>query len=217
MLKCPVTYRDSRGEVETVLEIEGRTIRMELRGTAFAGDDFDQLEPVDALPDDVGKHFVFASGALCGCRLEWAMPVAILVGGQEVEGRLRAELDLGAPRPDGGIAHEHLLLRLEGLGGTSSSESPAGWFEDALAGLQRLLPNGAMLKICFSCAHSDYSPAGHSLWGGLACFRDNKSGYAAVRSKEEIFRVWPSLTEFVAETHVCPEFEVRIVGTGYRG
>jgi hypothetical protein len=55
------------------------------------------------------------------------------------------------------------------------------------------------------------------LWGTLACFRDNKSGYGAVRSKDDVFDGWPTLTEYVAETHVCSEFAVRVAGTGYRG
>ena len=58
---------------------------------------------------------------------------------------------------------------------------------------------------------------GHDLFGGLACFRDNKSGYRAVRSEGDSFRIWATVTEFVQETYLCPEFERRLPGTGYRG
>jgi hypothetical protein len=62
-----------------------------------------------------------------------------------------------------------------------------------------------------------YSPYGHGLFGGLACFRGNKAGYRAVTGKDDLFAVWDTMTEFVQETHLCPEFERRVPGTGYRG
>jgi hypothetical protein len=98
-----------------------------------------------------------------------------------------------------------------------SSGTSCGCFRDELLDLQKQLPPDTYLKTCINCAFSDYSPAGHGCFGGLACFRDNKAGYAAVASKWDLFRIWNSMTEFVQETHVCPEFERRRPNTGYRG
>ena len=55
------------------------------------------------------------------------------------------------------------------------------------------------------------------LFGGLACFRDNKTAYLGVQSKADLFRIWGTMTEFVRETYVCPEFARRQPGAGYRG
>jgi hypothetical protein len=98
-----------------------------------------------------------------------------------------------------------------------SSAALSGWFEDELLDLQRQLPDGMLMKACINCAFSDYSPYGHALFGGLACFRGNKDGYGAVKGKSDIFRIWDTMTEFVQETYLCPEFKKRLPGTGYRG
>jgi hypothetical protein len=71
--------------------------------------------------------------------------------------------------------------------------------------------------MCFGCGLSDYSPLGHPLFGGLSCFRDNEIGYRSVRTKADLFRIWETRTELVQETHLCPRFERRKPGTGYRG
>jgi hypothetical protein len=73
------------------------------------------------------------------------------------------------------------------------------------------------LKACINCAFSDYSPCGHGLFGGLACFRDNKQAYLSVQTKRDLFEIWSTMTEFVQETFLCSEFERRAPGAGYRG
>jgi Family of unknown function (DUF6304) len=217
MASWPATYRDRVGEVQSDIEVDGTALRIELRGVRFAGNDFDALEPERPLSDGDREQFTLVVGALCSCELTWRMQVEFLVNGQAHPAWLEARLELGAPKANGGITHEHLRLRLVTVDNEYLSREDAGWFEDALADIQRALPQGVVLKVCFGCAYSDYSPYGHGLWGTLACFRGNKSGYATVRSKSDVFRVWPTLTEYVAETHVCSEFAPRVAGTGYRG
>jgi len=217
MASWPATYRDRAGTVQSHVEIDGRALRIELRGVPFTGQDFDGLEPERPLSDVEREPFTLAAGALCSCELAWRMQIAVLVNGQEHPAWLEARLELGAPHSNGGITHEHLHLRLEIADHEYLSRTDAGWFEDALADIQRDLPKGVVLKTCFGCAYSDYSPYGHGLWGNLACFRGNKAGYAAVRSKADVFGVWDTLSEYVSETHVCAEFAPRVSGTGYRG
>jgi hypothetical protein len=133
-----------------------------------------------------------------------------------VHGLLLAHLELGEPRANGSLDRELLALRLSVDGRQYCSSGRSGWFEDELIDIQRQLPEGTFLKACITCAFSDYSPAGHGLFGGLACFRDNKIGYKLVKSKSDLFRIWDTKSEFVQETYVCPEFERRAPHAGYR-
>jgi hypothetical protein len=38
-----------------------------------------------------------------------------------------------------------------------------------------------------------------------------------VKTKHDLFRAWGTMTAFVQETFLCPEFERRSPDTGYRG
>ena len=111
----------------------------------------------------------------------------------------------------------NLILELRLGGRAFRSCGRSGWFEDEMLDVQNQLLPGAHLRACITCAYSDYGPVGHGLFGGLACFRDHKAEYRAVRSKADLFRIWGTMTGFVQETYLCPQFERRQPGTGYRG
>jgi hypothetical protein len=49
----------------------------------------------------------------------------------------------------------------------------------------------------------------------MSCHRDAKDQYLAVRSKADYWYV--PVTEGVMETYLCPEYQRRVRGTGYRG
>ena len=88
--------------------------------------------------------------------------------------------------------------------------------------IQAKLPDGVFMKACINCAFSDYSPYGHGLFGNMICFRANKAGYLALPSGEDFekdayFAVLETVSEMVQETHLCPEFQRRAPGMGYRG
>ena len=51
----------------------------------------------------------------------------------------------------------------------------------------------------------------------MLCYRDNREEYLAVKSKREYMNMKGRPTEQVQETYLCPEFQRRIAGTGYRG
>ena len=67
---------------------------------------------------------------------------------------------------------------------------------------------------CFTCLYSDYSPAGHGLLG-MRCHRNAKEQYLAVRAKVDYWSV--PVAEDVMESYLCPKYERRVPGTGYRG
>ena len=215
----PARYQGAQGEEQTLIENDGKQLRMVVRGVEFAGTDFDSLEPALDPADLRLASFTLMGGSLCACHLEWVMPLPVIVGQELLEGQLQAYLELGHPRPGNrGIDRETLRLCFS-FGGASywSKGESLGSFEDGLRDIQQALPEGAYLKACISCAFSDYSPAGNGLFGCLACFRGNKAGYRQVKGKHDLFAIWDTMTEYVQETYLCPEFEHRRPGTGYRG
>ena len=189
---------------------------MTVRGFIFQGSDFDSLEPADPERDDLSS-FTLNAGQLCGCAIDAEIPVAVVTPGDRVEASLLMHLELGKPAASGGIDREELKLRLKLGDRTLASKGTSGWFEDEMLDLQSQMPPDSYIKACINCAFSDYSPAGHGLFGWLACFRDNKQAYLAVRSKSQLFRIWDTMTELVQETYLCPEFRRRAPGAGYRG
>lgn len=213
----PTTYRDRLGPVTTSIHDDGGSLHIMLRGVAFSGPDFDALSPERPLSEDERGLFVLSHDDLCACSLSWSMPLTILANGDDLAAELHAELELGDPTAGGGITAERLTLRLVSAVGEFVSRGLSGWFEGELLEIQAQLPPGCALKSCMTCAHSDYSPYGHGLWGSMACFRDNKEAYGKVRSKSDLFAIWDEMTAYVPETFLCPEFCLRRAGTGYRG
>lgn len=220
----PALYRDVRAEERTVIENDGKQLRMVVRGVEFVGDDFDGLKPALDLTDPRLESFTIYHMDLCGCYLECTIPVPVSSSADIVDGQLLVQLELGFPRPGGnkGIDREVLKLRLSVGDATLWSQGKSGWFEDELLDIQRALPEAMYMKACINCAFSDYSPVGNGLFGCMACFRDNKEAYLRVANKRPFdkvafFQIWATRTEFVQETYLCPEFERRQPGSGYRG
>jgi len=213
----PTIFRDNYGEASTIIHNDGRTLSMTIRGVTFHGDDFDSFEPTEGTDPNAQNQFVFQCGCLCSCEVETQIPIVIQIGDVTTTELLTVHLELGGPAPNGGIDREVLTLAVRRNGQVVTAQKGFGWFEDALLDIQQQLPSDTFMKSCINCAFSDYSPAGHGLFGGLACFRDNKEGYMTVSSKAGLFSIWDTMTEFVQETFLCPEFERRRKGTGYRG
>jgi Family of unknown function (DUF6304) len=213
----PARYKDRFGEESTTILNDGETLTMVVRGIRFRGTDFDSFEPQDVSDPAQLSSFTFLHGSLCYCVIGADIPVPVVTPTGIVDGLLTFELELGEPLPTGQMDHERLKLGLTFSGQNFSSDGKTGWFEGEMLDLQGKLPPGTFMKACINCAFSDYSPYGHGLFGGLACFRGNKEGYRAVSGKDDLFDVWDTMTEFVQETHLCPEFERRVPGTGYRG
>lgn len=213
----PAVYTDARGVESTSITNDGETLRLLLRGVSFVGPDFDALEPEPGDLDRAQARFTLAQGCLHACVLEWTMPMLVVHQERAVECPLRARLELGYPHPDGGNASEALLLELTTPSGRLRSAGRSGWFEDELLDLARQLPPGDSIRACITCAFSDYSPYGHGLFGGLACFRDAKEAYRRVTGKQQLFDVWDLMTDFVQETYLCDQYQTRKPGAGYRG
>ncbi|MGW1213942.1 DUF6304 family protein [Streptomyces sp. NPDC002499] len=217
----PGRYTDRHGSEDIVFESDGRdVIRTTIRGVLFESDSVADLGALSGEPPE--QAFSFLDGGLCECLLEWEVPMPVEVRGSGVRPAvLHCSLRLGAPAgPGKGLDAETLTTTLRLDGHEYRNANGQDDFEDALHEVQRQLPRAARLKACVSCAWSDYHPVGHSLMGGLACFRDVKDLYRLVDGKHGphgILTVWQSRTEFVQETWLCGEFEHRTGDRGYRG
>ena len=212
----PAIYRDQSGEEKTIIDNDGKQLKMTVHQVTFIGTDFDSLEPVIPLNHPSLQQFSLAHGALCNCEIECDMPIR-MGGGTVPHGNLHVHLKLGPLQPKGSIKYEKLHLRLDYGKQKYFSCGEHGWFDDEMAEIEQNLPDSIYMQCCYSCAFSDYHPAGYGLFGSLFCFRDNKEGYLQVKDKFDLMRIWDTGTEFVQETDLCAAFEKRKSGTGYRG
>ena len=209
-------YEDSAGResIQILNDSEGLSTR--IRGVEFGGPSFDLLEPAGEYDPSALSSFTLHNGELCSCRFEITFSAQLTSEDQTKDAKIYAQLQLTDPTHYGTI-DTNLQLQLLADDLRVNSRGISGTFEDELLDLQAKLSKGTYLKTCVTCAFSDYHPGGWSFFGSLACFRDNKEGYAAVRGKYDLFSVWSSMTEYVPETYLCPEFARRVPGTGYRG
>jgi Family of unknown function (DUF6304) len=215
-------YKDRFGEEATSILNDCEKLTMVVRGIRFQGTDFDSFEPQDGADSAQLSSFTFLHGSLCFCVIEANIPIPVVTPTGIVDGLLTFELELGEPLPTGQMDRERLKLALAVNGQNYSSEGKTGWFEGEMVDLLGMLPPGTYMRACINCAFSDYSPYGHGLFGNLICFRANKVGYLALPSgqdfcKDAYFAVMDTVSEMVQETYLCPEFERRAPGTGYRG
>lgn len=218
----PARYTDRSGTERVMILDDGDSLSMVVRGVRFRGTDFDCFKP-QGVPDSAQwALFTFLHGRLCFCVIEADIALPVMTPTGAVDGLLTFKLELGDPLPTGQMDPGRLTLRLEVDGRAHASGGKTGWFEGEMLDLQRQLPSGTFMKACINCAFSDYSPYGHGLFGNMICFRANKAGYLALPtgegfSKDDYFDVMDTVSEMVQETHLCPEFERRRPGTGYRG
>ena len=217
MISCPARYSDERGAEETAILNDGETLRLPLRGIEFVGRDFDSLAPPGNAAPEALRRFSLHQGCLCSCRIECEIPVPIHDRGREAEGTLHVELLLGDPASDGGLDREELRISLLYGDRRFAGSGYSGWFEDELLEIQAQLPEGVFIRACINCMYSDYSPYGHGLFGWMMCFRNLKDAYREVAGKQTFWAIHGRHDRLVQETYLCPEFERRAPGTGYRG
>lgn len=199
----PSTRRSPPGQA-------GFELHTVIRGVPFWGYDFDGLSADDAaaasnagLADDL-----FGRDAP-PCVLSGDLPCVIERQGRRMGTTISFSLDVG-PVSDPNAK----ILRLSTTFEDRTYEVADEWFEDGLQRLEGELPEGLTLVCCVTCLFSDYSPGGPGLLG-MFCHRGAKEQYLAVQSKHDYWYV--PRTEEVMETHLCPEYERRVQGTGYRG
>lgn len=197
--------------------VMGYEIETMIRGVAFWGYAFDDLEPRHAdQAAAAGLPVSRLSGELADSVIKGDLPCTVEVDGERVPSVVTFTLalqsaDRGPERQLPSPKNLHLALTVGG----QRFDVDDNWFEDGVLRLDRAIHDaGASLTCCVTCLYSDYSPAGQGL-AGMRCHRSAKEQYLAVRSKRDYWSV--PVTEDVLETYLCPEYERRIPGTGYRG
>lgn len=222
-LSFPGTYEDERG-VELIQwrlgpsEPGGRTggfeVSTRIRGLGLRGGDFDGLALDDRAADSQGL-VMDRYGDLTGCVLTGDVPCILATSSGRTDVTVRFTLDLrGGDQAPGGSSAPSLGLSVDLASTTFHTTLREAYFEDGLLGLEAGLPEPTRLVCCLTCQYSDYSPGGNGLTG-MRCHRDAKEQYLAVRSKGDYWDV--PVTESVPEFYLCPEYEPRVAGTGYRG
>lgn len=212
-------YTDQLGSEKIEIANDGETLRTTIRGFEFRGHSFDGLEPIDVAHAVASNLFIVnpCGNDLCGCQLTARIPIILVQHEQQLEGSLDMELRLGMPTSNGGIDDETLRLTLHYSHQVIESAGHIGFFEDHLLDIQGKLDEGVRLKCCFGCQFGDYGVAGNGLFGGLLCFKNIKDSYQNMRTKNDYLQFIRNYDRAVQETYVCPDFEPRKPGTGYRG
>jgi hypothetical protein len=219
MQVLPAKYKDESGEYETVIRNDGKTLRMIVRGIEFLGGSFDDFRVKEDLSKEHLDSFTLDKyGELSDCVIECTIPVLIISDQNESEATLLVKLEFGKVGERGWKDEGDLTLVLEYEDFKfQSKRKEIGWLEDSLEEIKKQLPEGHSFKNCFGCAFSDYSVYGHSFFGDMLCFRNKKQEYKAVQGKEDFIKIADGSEERFQETYLCPEFEIRKSGTGYRG
>jgi hypothetical protein len=218
----PGTYRDHRGAEAIAVENDGKRLRTTIRGVEFTGRAPDALEPsIDPSSAELSQFTLNRwspeAPELCGCVIDYNVPIPMISGDQPVEAILQVHMQLGEPGGNGFPEPQSLRITLAFRGQVYRGTGTGGDFESELVEIQQALPADLSMKACITCAFSDYSVYGKSTFGDMQCYRDNKEVYLAVGTKREYMEIMGSFTEDVQETYLCPEYERRKAGTGYRG
>lgn len=199
----PTIYRDQHGEEQIIIESTGTNLRAVIRGVEFMGEMFDDFEPYDLTFPNLIPFTLDEGVWLSNCSFQCDIPIALVIESVVQKAILRAHIKLEL---------REAALMLELICGDMrliSTGKSGGFFENELFDIHRQLPQDSYMKICISCAFSHYHPAGNGMFGCLGCFRDQKHAIRKVKTNADLLRWWDTKTEYVQETHLCPEFEKR--------
>ncbi|MEO5930885.1 MAG: DUF6304 family protein [Candidatus Kapaibacterium sp.] len=220
----PAFYCDAFGCEHVVLRKIRGELSVTIRGVEFSGDVDElttnlsqgspELESFTFRPTPYGSFSGpdYIAYELAEYTLEWDMLISVSVQGCIETGTLTLRLR-GLRNEPRSYPITTLILRYSG--GTSVTR--VGEFESML-NLQKQLPEGDHIRACITCLFSDYWIAGQPLYGGMGCFVEIKDIYLSCQDKDDLINLWNNYeSPAVTETYLCPKFELRIPGTGYRG
>lgn len=212
----PAKYSDKNGEEVTTISNDGKTLWMSVRGVEFVGNDFDCFSTEETGKSNL-ETFSFSQECLCECRIEYEMIIELIADNQIESAKLSVYIELGKENEKGWTDRNDVLLVLKYQDKVFRSKGTSEWFEDELLDIQKQMPQNHKLKCCFGCAFSDYSVYGHGFFGSMMCFRNIKEDYKKIFDKRAFMEIMGNHAGWVQETYLCEEFEIRKVGTGYRG
>jgi|GEM_PF-856181 len=216
----PTIYRDNHGEEQTVIENDGQTLRMVVRGVEFIGRSFGNFDGLTPKTQDEGTLARFTLDAhrdLVGATLIFDVPMPLVTNSGTIPSTLTVQIDLEGAGPRAEADQDWADPRITLAVSDNRYVSSGGWgcFEMELLQIQRRLPPDAYMKCCFNCAFSGYNPYGNGLWG-MYCHRNYKEAYVQANNKFHWIRLNEIAAEHVQEIYLCPEFQRWDGKTGYR-
>ncbi len=216
----PATYCDALGEEQIVIENDGQTLRMVVRGVEFVSTpfgSFDDFTPTAQEEASLAGFTLDSYRDLIAATLIFDVLMPLVADAGTVPSTLTVHIDLAGTGPRDEADRDWADPRITLSVGDNHYASSGGWgcFEMELLQIQRRLPSDAYMKCCFNCAFSGYNPYGGGLWG-MYCHRNHKEEYVQASSKFEWIKLNEVAAEYVQEIHLCPEFQRWNGKTGYR-
>jgi hypothetical protein len=208
----PALYTDVFGRERTIIENDSKLLRMYLRGVEFVTRDFYNFRPANKYSELQLASIDLFEGDLCSYSLECDIPVWVTNNQSTYQTLLHVHIEHGKPAEGHDILQ--LTMNIEDQTYRSSGRLQYDSFDEQLTELAKLLPKGFHLKICWTCAFSDYNPSGSGAFGRLACFRNTKEQYLQTRTKNDLNALWDIRAEDVQEVYLCQEYVLRRPGSG---
>jgi hypothetical protein len=214
-MRIPTTYIDKFGIIETEIQNDGESLLMDIVGTRFISNHFDdfEIEDKDHIPD---RFTLNQYNELNDCQLYCKMPLLIIEDNRELQTILNIDIRLDNPNPKTKMHNSTVAFSIK----TKDKEIKTKEYSVFELGLdiikENLSPN-YKLKCCYGCAFGDYNVAGQSFFGSMMCFKNIKEKYLAVKDKGQYIDIMFNSDRAIQETYLCEEFKEREKGTGYRG
>jgi Family of unknown function (DUF6304) len=212
-MKIAATYIDQTGTVETEILNDGELLVLDIDGTTFISQTFDDFE-IESKSEIPSRFSLNSHNELTACQLICTMPLTLLYSGGELNSILRIELNLETPITFSYQTNAIFSMTVENI---EIKTNKVQLFEGGLDLIKRGLPVEYKLKCCFGCAFADYSVYGQGFFGTMLCFKNIKEEYLKVQNKDEYIDIMENNDRIVQETFLCNEFKERETGTGYRG
>lgn len=235
-MKYEITYTDNQGKINGVIEnkfteefnySEDYSLILKLGPILFKGDTFDglELQNEDSYSEEELNRFSFEKlrvhgtdeivKELTNCKLEFEFQLEIVnkhsLQLQKINGILIVDLGSFSPR-------KHAIFQYDFSIGNDEFNVNGDSFEELFDNLKELIKKSYLIKNCYGCNYSDYSPYGRDSFGDMQCFKSAKDKYLKISGKVGLFQLMSSEKVIhVQEIYVCDEFEFRKMNVGYRG
>jgi len=235
-MKYNITYKDNLGTLEGVIEnnfsedfdnLKNYTLELKLGNILFKGDMLDGLElhNEDSYDDEQLNRFSFQKYEVYGtneiikeltdCKFKFKLQLEIADKQSFQISTLNGNLTilLGNFSPE-----EYSIFQYDYMYNNVNYSTIGDSFEDLFDNLKRIIKETHVIKNCYGCNYSDYSPFGRASFGDMLCFKSSKDKYLKIRNKSDFFQLRSRENQIsVQETYCCDEFEFRKENVGYRG
>ncbi|CAL2104529.1 conserved protein of unknown function [Tenacibaculum sp. 190130A14a] len=201
-------------------------LELKLNNTFFKGDTFDGLELQEQNNQEkelerfsFNKTQIFHSNnfvkELTDCMITFDVSLNLIntqsLASESIDGTIIISLGRFSPI-------DNSIIKIKTIINNSNIEVTGDSFEKLLDNLKNKIKDSYLLKNCYGCKYSDYSPYGRASFGDMMCFKHLKEKYSKVHDKLGLFEVMANNEIIqVLETYLCNQYLPRKENTGYRG